>query len=92
MRYILNDSGYIETVSFVYQVECNNKSCTEYTGSIPTGYGNLEEWNENANINAYKIVDGNLTYDSDEDARLQKLWESQLNASVNGSSIVIKRW
>lgn len=81
MRYILNDSGYIEAISFNNAMTCNNKSCTEYTGSVPTGYESLEEWNENANINAYKIVDGNLTYDSAEDTRLQALWESQLNAN-----------
>lgn len=77
MRYILNDEGYIETVSFTYEVECNNKTCTEYTGSVPTGYETLAEWSENANINAYKIVDGELTYDSDKDTELQALWESQ---------------
>jgi hypothetical protein len=82
MRYILNDEGYIETVSFNYQVECNNKSCTDYTGSVPTGYETLAEWSENANINAYKIVDGNLTYDSNKDAELQALWESQRKAKI----------
>ena len=77
MRYILNDEGYIETVSFTYEVECNNKTCTEYTGSVPTGYETLAEWDENANINAYKIVDGNLTYDSAKDTELQTLWAKQ---------------
>jgi len=77
MRYILNDSSYIETISFNYQVECNNKSCIEYTGEVPTGYESLAEWSELANINAYKIVDGNLTFDSEEDTRLQELWASQ---------------
>lgn len=77
MRYILNDSGYIETISFTHEIECNNKTCTEYTGTTPSGYESLAEWSENANINAYKIVEGNLTYDSEEDARLQNLWASQ---------------
>ena len=81
MRYILNDSGYIEAVSFNNAMMCSNKTCTEYTGTVPTGYENLAEWSENANINAYKIVNGNLTYDSTEDARLQSLWESQLSNS-----------
>lgn len=86
MRYILNDSGFIETISFDYQVECNNKSCTEYTGSVPTGYESLAEWSELANINAYKIVNGNLTYDSNEDTRLQNLWASQ---QANTGSITL---
>jgi hypothetical protein len=79
MRYILNDNGFIETISFNYMVECNNKLCTEYTGTTPSGYETLAEWSENANINAYKIVNGNLTYDSEEDARLKSLWASQEN-------------
>ena len=79
MRYILNDLGYIQAVSFNNAMVCNNKTCTEYTGIVPTGYESLAEWNENANINAYKIVEGNLTYDSEEDTRLQSLWASQEN-------------
>jgi hypothetical protein len=79
MRYILNSNGFIETISFNYMVECNNKLCTEYTGTVPTGYENLAIWSEKANINAYKIVEGNLTFDSEEDARLKSLWISQQN-------------
>ena len=86
MRYILNDSGYIETVSFNGLVECNDKTCTEYTGTIPTDYENLAEWSENANINAYKIVEGNLVFDSDEDTRLQNLWTSQKQKTENTTS------
>lgn len=81
MRYILNDSGYIEAISFGCSIECKDKTCTEYTGTIPEGYETLAIWSETANINAYKIVDGNLTYDSNEDARLQTLWANQSNAS-----------
>lgn len=84
MRYILNDLGYIETISFSCEIECNGKTCTEYTGAIPTGYETLAEWSENANINAYKIVDGNLTYDSNEDTRLQNLWANQQTTDVAG--------
>jgi hypothetical protein len=85
MRYILNDSGYIEAISFGCSIECKDKTCTEYTGSIPEGYETLAIWSETANINAYKIVEGNLTYDSTEDARLQALWESQLSIN-NGET------
>ena len=73
MRYILDDLGYIEEVGS-YEMTCNNKTCTEYTGTIPEGYDSLEEWAINANIRAYKIVDGNLTYDSDRDTALQEEW------------------
>lgn len=85
MRYILNNSGYVEEISFTHGIECNNKICIEYTGSVPEGYENLAEWSDNANINAYKIVDGNLTYDSEEDTRLQNLWASQQENNNNDS-------
>ena len=94
MRYILNDEGYIETISFNYQIECNNKTCTEYTGSVPTGYESLAEWNELANINAYKVVNGELTYDSDKDTELQSLWATQKaenNISINDSSLLVDK-
>lgn len=77
MRYILNNSGYVEEVSN-YEIVCNNNTCTEYTGTIPEGYETLEEWALNANVRAYKIVDGNLTYDSEEDTRLQNEWKKSI--------------
>jgi hypothetical protein len=88
MRYILKDTGYIEAISFTHGIECNNKGCIEYTGSVPDGYDNLAEWSDNANINAYKIVDGNLTYDSEEDARLQELWANQGNVASEGITLL----
>lgn len=77
MRYILDSEGYIEEVSFGAEIVCNDKRCTEYTGSVPSDYTSLEEWNDNANIRAYKIESGNLVYDSDRDAELQALWETE---------------
>lgn len=77
MRYILNDEGYIETISFNNEITCNDKSCTEYTGTIPEGYSSLVEWNENAVIQAYHLVDGNLTYDADKETELLSKWEEE---------------
>ena len=89
MRYILNDSGYIQAVSFNNLLECQNKTCTEYTGTVPTGYESLAIWSENANINAYKIVNGNLVFDSGEDARLQSLWASQeVNSGTSLNEVI----
>lgn len=87
MRYILNNSGYVEEISFTHGIECNNKICIEYTGSVPEGYENLAEWSELANINAYKVVDGELIYDSAEDTRLQDLWDNQ--KKVNEESLEV---
>ena len=77
MRYILNDEGYIETISFDNEIICNDKTCTEYTGTIPDGYSSLSEWSETAIIQAYKITDGNLTHDSDKETALKNEWAIQ---------------
>jgi len=50
VRYILDDLGYVEEVSFGGTIECNKKTCVEYTGAIPEEYDSLIEWVENANI------------------------------------------
>ena len=68
MRYELCENGYINKVFF----GCHSGSCTLYEGIIPDGYETLEEWAEKANIRAYKIVNGNLVYDSAKDEELQK--------------------
>lgn len=70
MRYILDDKGYVKYCSNTY-ITCENKTCTPYEGTIPDGYETIEEWVQKANIRAYKIVSGNLTYDSAKDAELQ---------------------
>lgn len=71
MRYILDDLGYVEACSSGNPITCQNKSCTEYTGTIPDGYTSIEEWVLEANVGAYYIVDGNLTYDADKDAEIE---------------------
>lgn len=77
MRYILDDLGYIEEIIFGGIIECKNKTCTEYTGEVPSGYNTLLEWCETANIRAFKVVDGQLVYDADKDAELQALWPDE---------------
>ena len=71
MRYIIDDRGYVKYCSNNY-ITCENKTCTSYEGDIPDGYETIEDWVQNANIRAYKIVDGNLVFDEEEDARLQE--------------------
>lgn len=70
MRYELDGNLYISKVFF----GCMSGLCEEYTGTVPEGYTTLEDWATNANIRAYKIVDGNLVYDADRDAELQAEW------------------
>lgn len=72
MRYILDDNGYIDSVSCT-PFNCKDKSCTEYTGTIPEGYGKagggneeiaLPDYNETSTLNgitATKNDDGSVT-------------------------------
>lgn len=76
MKYILKD-GYIDEITFGATIECKNQTCTEYTGAIPTGYTSLEEWviEEEGKLNAWKIQNGDLVFDSNKYDELQALWE-----------------
>jgi hypothetical protein len=78
MRYEIDENNYISAVYF----NCYGSACAEYTGSIPDGYTSLEDWASNANIQAYKIVDNNLVYDSVRDEQLQAQWEEELQNST----------
>lgn len=73
MRYELDDEGYLLNVYF----GCASGNCTGYEGSIPEGYDGLEEWAENENIRAWKIVNGNLVLDSVREAELQEQYEQE---------------
>lgn len=73
MRYELDNEGYVLNVYF----GCISGSCIEYTGNIPDGYDCLGTWAENANIRAYKLVDGNLAFDAARDAELQNQYNAE---------------
>lgn len=66
MRYIADTDGYVKQVSFGADILCDGAECTEYTGSIPSGYKTLEAWflEEAEKLYRWKIVNGNLTLDS----------------------------
>lgn len=67
MRYRLDANGYVESVFW----GCYSNGCAEYTGTIPNGYTDLNDWSENALINAYYLVDGNLVLDAEKLADLE---------------------
>lgn len=76
MRYTLDKDGYILDVFF----NCYSGSggCKEYTGEVPAGYSDIDDWVDNALINAYKIdEDGNLVLDTIREAYLKALYEEQ---------------
>lgn len=88
MRYILDDEGYILDVSLEANISCESKTCEEYKGEIPYGYESIDEWLLNANIRAYKIVEGNLVFDSTKDAELRLKWELEKGLSDNVVNII----
>lgn len=65
MRYIVNDNDRLLHVSFGADIVCDGQSCTEYAGSVPTGYESLEAWYlaEVETVYRWKVVDGDLTLD-----------------------------
>ncbi len=77
MHYILDNEGYVEEVSFGGIIECKNNTCSEYTGKVPTGYDSLENWFLEVDIRTYKIVDGDLVYDSIREAELKERYEQE---------------
>ena len=76
MRYILDNEGYVKVCSKT-EIVCESKTCTAYEGDVPEGYETIEEWVQNANINAYKVVDGQLVYDADKDEELQQKYDDE---------------
>ncbi|MBO5843440.1 MAG: hypothetical protein J6Q96_01070 [Bacteroidales bacterium] len=82
MFYILDDLGYIEETSSHY-IERDEKTCTEYTGTIPEGYDSLEEWALYANIRAYKLdTNRNLIFDEIRDAELQEEYATTAKKNI----------
>lgn len=67
MRYELDSEGYICKVFF----GCHSGTCTLYEGEVPVGYETLEEWATTANVQAYKVVSGDLIYDTNRAAQLE---------------------
>lgn len=80
MRYILDNSGYVQEFGSHFMT-CDNKKCNEYKGNVPSGYASIEEWLLKANIRAYKITNGQLVYDSAKDSELQKKWNTEAENS-----------
>lgn len=63
MRIELDANGYVLNVYW----GCHSGKCTEYTGKVPHGYSNLNDWSENAFINAYYLDENrDLMLDADK--------------------------
>lgn len=62
MQYVADSNGVILSVSFGAAIECGGRSCQEYTGSVPAGYGSLEEWHaaSEEHLSQWLIIDGEL--------------------------------
>ena len=87
MRYKTDANGYITEVFF----GCYGNGCKEYTGTIPNGYTDLNEWSENALINAYYIDEnGNLVLDASKLAELETKIEQDTIDNVKKINPVLK--
>ena len=84
MRYRLDANGYVESVFW----GCYSNGCAEYTGTIPNGYTDLNDWSENALINAYYIDEnGNLVLDTE---RLKELEAKIEQDSIDNEPLLRK--
>lgn len=69
MRIKLDANGYVLNVYW----GCHSGNCTEYTGRTPYGYSDLNDWSENAFINAYYLNEnGDLILDANKLADLEE--------------------
>ena len=73
MRYELDANGYVLAVFW----GCHSGNCAEYIGTIPYGYTDLNDWSENALINAYYIENGNLVLDTERLTELEAKIEQE---------------
>ena len=84
VRYKLDNAGYVCAVSF----GCYLDTCTEYTGAVPTGYNNLDEWASYACIQAYYLdAKGNLVLDYERQMDLEK---RQAQEAIDNSPVLKK--
>ncbi len=76
MRYVVNSSNHVVAVSFGADMVFADCVCTEYTGSVPSGWNSLQEWyaDEGEKLWRWKIVSGNLTLDSSAVAPEEGRW------------------
>ena len=81
MRYILDNEGYVLNVFF----GCYGDQCQQYEGEVPEGYETLALWAENANIRAYKMVEGNLILDTVRNAELERIYEKEAEENSNAT-------
>lgn len=103
MRYIADDNGYLQQVSFGAMIECNGLGCTEYTGDVPARYDSLADWftQEGDKLHRWHIVEGQLTLDEDAPepeayappkpepvTSMRKLWENPARTAEFGETNV----
>lgn len=81
MRYQLDEEGYVIEVNW----GCTTGNCIEYNGEVPEGYIDLEDWFENANLRAYKVVNGNLILDTVKNENLGQLYAKEAEENCGAS-------
>lgn len=89
MRYIANDRGYLQEVSFGAMIYCNDRGCTGYTGGVPEGYDSLADWftQEADKLHRWHIVEGELTLDEDAPEP-----EAEPEVEPDPTTTIVKLW
>lgn len=68
MRYVTKSGGdlHLVAVSFGAEIECEQGTCKEYTGPIPSGYASLDAWyaEECERLYRWTVTNGLLTLDA----------------------------
>lgn len=70
MRYIANGEGILQHVSFGADISCDENTCQQYLGRVPTGYSSMEDWyqREGDKLYRWKAVTNRTTLLMIEDA------------------------
>lgn len=76
MRYVVDENNYVKAISFGTIMEYNECVCVEYTGSVPSGWNDLEAWyfDEGNKLWRWQIVDGELVMDESATAPQEGNW------------------
>lgn len=97
MRYVVDENNYVKAISFGTIMEYNECVCVEYTGSVPSGWNDLEAWyfDEGNKLWRWQIVDGDLTLDESAVAPDEGSWfgpdmyEAVKIAGVNSTTLEV---
>lgn len=89
LKYVLDDEGYVLHAIIGGEIDCDLGESIDYDGEVPENYETIADWldGELDRLNAWKIVDGNLTFDN---ARYKDIEEQRKLAEIDNSPVTHK--